>query len=131
MTGSSSKEVDSLVAKLCQPHRGIVFVLRKVIKTAAPGIEEKIAWGMPCFFLDGMVCAIMPCKAHVNLQLNKGVKLTDPRDLLEGTGKGMRHMKLRTPAEIPVAQVKRWIRESLALNAPPRSGSTSRKRQCG
>jgi hypothetical protein len=67
----------------------------------------------------------------VNLQLIKGARLTDPRHLLEGTGKGIRHLKLRTPAEIPVAQVKRWIRESLALNAAPQSDSTSSKRRRG
>jgi hypothetical protein len=117
MTASSSKDVDELVVKLSQPHREIVAVLRKVIKAAVPGIEERIAWGMPCYFLDGMVCAILPYKAHVNLQLNKGVRLTDPRHLLEGTGKGMRHRKLHTPAQIPIAQVKRWIREILSPNA--------------
>jgi hypothetical protein len=86
---------------------------------------------MPCYFHNGMVCGIMPCKAHVHLLLVKGARLTDPRHLLEGTGKAMRHLKLHTPAEIPVAQVKRWIRESLVLNAPPQSGSTSSKRRCG
>ena len=131
MTASSSKDVNSLVAKLGQPHGAIVTVLRKVINAAAPDIEEGISWGMPCYFHDGMVCGIMPCKAHVSLQLIKGARLTDPRHLLEGTGKGMRHLKLHTPAEIPVAQVKRWIRESLALIAPPRSGSTSSKRRRG
>jgi hypothetical protein len=131
MTASSSKAVDDLVAKLGQPHGEIVAVLRKVIKAAVPGIEEKIAWGMPCYFHGGMVCAIMPCKTHVNLQLIKGAGLTDPRHLLEGKGKGMRHLKLHAPAEIPVTHVKRWIRESLALNAPPQSGSTFSKHRRG
>ena len=119
------------MAKLGQPHGEIVTVLRKVIKTAAPDIEERIGWGMPCYFHNSMVSGIMSCKAHVNLQLIKGARLTDPRHLLEGTGKGIRHLKLRTPAEIPVAQVKRWIRESLALNAAPQSDSTSSKRRRG
>jgi hypothetical protein len=131
MTASSSAHVDEFVAKLGQPHCEIVAGLRKVIKAAAPDIEERISWGMPCYFHNGMVCGIMSCKAHVNLQLIKGARLTDPRHLLEGTGKGMRHLKLRTPAEIPVARVKRWIRESLALNAPPQSDSTSSKRRRG
>jgi hypothetical protein len=72
MTASASRDVDSSVAKLSQPHGAIVAVLRKVIKAAAPDIEERIAWGAPCYFRDGMVCGIMPCKAHVNLQLIKG-----------------------------------------------------------
>ena len=129
MTASLSRDADSLVTKLGQPHGAIVTMLRKAIKAAAPDIEERISWGMPCYFHNGMVCGIMSCKAHVNLQLINGAGLTDPRHLLEGTGKGMRHLKLHTPAEIPIAQVNRWIRESLALNGPPQSGSTSSKRQ--
>ena len=127
MTASTSSDVGKLAAKLCQPYGEIVAALRKNIRTAAPDIEERIAWGLPWLFHNGMACG----KAHVNLQLIKGVRLTDPRRLLEGTGKGMRHLRLHTTAEIPVAQVKRWIRESLALNALPRSGSTSWRRRCG
>ena len=131
MTGSSSKAVDGVVGKLDQPYRQITTMLRRVIKAAAPDIEERIAWGMPCYFQNGMVCGIMFCKTHVNLQLINGARLTDPRHALEGTGKGMRHLKLHTSADIPVAQVKRWIRESLVLNAAPQSGSTSSKRRYG
>ena len=131
MTSPSLRDMDQLVAKLGQPHREIVEVLRKVIKAAAPDIEERVSWGTPWYFQNGMVCGIVSCKAHVNLQLIKGARLTDPRHLLEGTGKGMRHLKLHTPGEISVAQITRWIRESLALNVPPQSRSTSSKRRRG
>jgi hypothetical protein len=131
MTTLSSKNVDKLAAKLGQPHGEIVAVLRRIIRAAALGIEERISWGMPCYFQNAMVCSIMSCKAHVNLQLIKGARLTDPRRLLQGTGKGMRHLKLGTSSQIPAAQVKRWIRETLVLNAPPQSGSTSSKHRRG
>ena len=127
MNASSSKDVDSSVARLGPPHREFVAKLRNVIKTAAPDIEERIAWGMPCYFHNGMVCGIMPCVAHVNLQIINGARLTDPRHALEGNGKDMRHLKLRTVAEIPIAQVKRCIRESLVLSAPSQSDSNSLK----
>ena len=42
-------------------------------------------------------------KAHVNIGFFRGVELADPGDLLEGTGRFMRHVKLR-PAQ-PVDDV--------------------------
>ena len=38
--------------------------------------------------------------AHVNVGFFLGAHLTDPAGLLEGTGKNMRHVKLRPGAEI-------------------------------
>ena len=39
-------------------------------------------------------------KAHVNVGFFAGADLPDPAALLEGSGKRMRHVKLRPPAEI-------------------------------
>jgi hypothetical protein len=44
--------------------------------------------------------AISPHARHVNLQFTRGVELPDPARLLEGTGKSMRHIKVRSQADI-------------------------------
>lgn len=46
---------------------------------------------------------IAPQNHHVNLGLYHGVDVEDPADLMEGTGKRMRHVKLReaSEAELP------------------------------
>jgi hypothetical protein len=62
-----------------------------------------------------LLFAIIPHRAHVNLQLADGVDLPDPSGLIEGTGKRIRHVKVRSaeaagsPAlrAIVRAQVKR------------------------
>jgi hypothetical protein len=38
--------------------------------------------------------------SHANLGFVKGAQLPDPCGLLEGTGKGMRHVKLRSPEDL-------------------------------
>ena len=43
-----------------------------------------------------LLFAIIPHRAHVNLQLADGVDLPDPNGLIEGTGKRIRHVKVRT-----------------------------------
>jgi hypothetical protein len=40
--------------------------------------------------------AIIPHSGHVNLQLADGVELPDPDGLIEGTGKRIRHVKVRS-----------------------------------
>ena len=45
-------------------------------------------------------------KAHVNLGFFHGAHLDDPADILEGTGKRMRHIKLRPSAQQTGAQQK-------------------------
>lgn len=47
--------------------------------------------------------------AHVNVGFFQGTELADPDDLLEGTGKFMRHVKLRPEVEIDTGALTRLI----------------------
>jgi hypothetical protein len=58
----------------------------------------------------------MANKAHVTFGFYKGVELADPEDLLEGTGKGMRHVKVRAKEDIRKAQFTKWVREAMKVN---------------
>lgn len=46
--------------------------------------------------MRALTFAIIPHSAHVNLQLADGVDLPDPTGIVEGTGKRIRHVKLRS-----------------------------------
>src|SRR5262245_30812133 len=48
-------------------------------------------------------------KAHVNVGFFRGAELSDPNSLLEGTGKFMRHVKLRPEREVDEAALKKLI----------------------
>jgi hypothetical protein len=48
-------------------------------------------------------------KAHVNVGLFRGAELSDPTGLLEGTGKFMRHVKLRPEREIDTTALMKLI----------------------
>lgn len=51
---------------------------------------------------------------HVNVGFFRGVDLPDPARLLEGTGKRMRHAKLRPGAPIDAAALNRLIEHAYA-----------------
>lgn len=50
--------------------------------------------------------------AHVNVGFFHGNQLPDPKGLLEGTGKFMRHVKLRSEAEVDPENLKTLIKEA-------------------
>jgi hypothetical protein len=61
--------------------------------------------------------AIIPHKAHVNLQLADGVDLPNPDGRIEGTGKRIRHVKVHSVEEAGAP----WVRGAIAAQvAHPR-----------
>ena len=53
-------------------------------------------------------------KAHVNVGFFRGAEIADPAGLLEGTGKLMRHVKLRPDREVDEKALKSLIENAYA-----------------
>jgi hypothetical protein len=52
--------------------------------------------------------------SHVNVSFFRGTEIDDPAGLLEGTGKYMRHVKLRPDRDLDVAGLETLIRSAYA-----------------
>jgi hypothetical protein len=61
--------------------------------------------------------AIIPHKAHVNLQLADGAELPNPDGRIEGSGKRIRHVKVRSVDDAKSGWVRGVIRAQLASRA--------------
>jgi hypothetical protein len=57
---------------------------------------------------------IMPMRGYVNLGFYQGAILADPERLLAGTGKGLRHVKIRALAEANRPAVRALLAKALA-----------------
>ena len=80
--------------------RALVADLHPDAVEVASRKEASIWWGTgPGKMTHGYAYA-MPHKAHVNLGFFRGTSLPDPEGRLEGTGKALRHVKLRAPSEV-------------------------------
>ncbi|MDE2769877.1 MAG: DUF1801 domain-containing protein [Bacteroidota bacterium] len=66
----------------------------------------------PRKMLDGYVY-ILPYKRWVNLGFYQGVDLADPKELLEGTGTKMRHVKVRSIDDAKRLEVQALIKAAL------------------
>ena len=56
---------------------------------------------------------------YVTLFFARGVELADPHGLFEGSGKGVRHVKLRPVSRLESPEVGELIDEALAIANPP------------
>lgn len=114
---------------------GVAKAVRGLVKNAVKGVEEYVnPWKIPSFDSNGPLCCFMVGKEHVTFAFMRGAALPDPEKLLEGTGKGVRHVKLRSVADVKRPGVKKLIAEAATLNKkdPPAGmmvGMEKRKRK--
>ena len=96
---------------------GVTKAVRALVKKTAAGCEEYVSpWKTPAFDSNGPLCVFVLGKEHLSLAFLRGAKLPDPEKLLEGTGKGVRHVKLRSVTDVKRPGVKRLIAEAAKLN---------------
>jgi hypothetical protein len=113
---TSEKTPESWVAALDEPLRQIGEALRRLILAADPELKESIKWGNPVYEKQGFVCYLAATKAYVSLGFFNGAGLSDPNQVIEGTGEKMRHVKVRHVGEVPSHQLTAWVQEAVALN---------------
>lgn len=102
------------VRRLPPEIQRLIREVRSVVKNVAPGAEEKAYRGWPIRIRTerGML-AIAGFKDHVNVNLGKRSRLKDPKHLLEGTGKSIRHVKVRTAADARSDALRDLIEQEL------------------
>lgn len=106
--------VDDIVRELGSPRGEIVERLRSIVRKVLPGAVETIKWGQPFYVYKGMnLICFMLYDDHINLGFFVGSKMKSKR--LEGTGKGLRHVKIRSLGEIDDAEFSRLIKQAVRL----------------
>ncbi|MDA0833622.1 MAG: DUF1801 domain-containing protein [Planctomycetota bacterium] len=86
-----------------------------VIRDCGSDVREILHDGHPTACVaDAAFAYVNAFKAHVNVGFFRGADLPDPAGLLEGTGKFMRHVKLRPDVDIDSAALRRLIETAYA-----------------
>ena len=101
------KELLDLLKRYDRGVQELTLALRElVLEELAPCCEYivevyivSILYGPTHRMKDG-ICYIGVIKDHVNLGLIRGSELADPQRMLEGTGKQMRHIKIRNMSDL-------------------------------
>jgi hypothetical protein len=79
------------------------------VETARPGWRN-VCWGFGPGMKDSDYAYVQPFDHHVNLGFMHGAALPDPDGRLRGTGKGMRHMQVKSAPELNDPAVETLIR---------------------
>jgi hypothetical protein len=119
-TAPIEADVERLLAEHSPELQAIERALRGTIRRAYPEAIEQVDFGNKLIAfgrsmkMRGLLFAIIAHKSHVNLQLADGLELPDPAGLVEGTGKRIRHVKIRSVAEASSPAVLALIQAQLA-----------------
>lgn len=73
--------------------------------------------GVPQWFDARPVLYLADYSHHLNLGFCRGAFLADPRGLLEGSGKGLRHVKVRTVEQARSPDLAALIRRAAAAGS--------------
>ena len=115
--------VDPNLAAIARRLRAVIRAVDvNTVETVRLG-DNAATYGVgPKKMTDGYAY-IMPMRGYVNLGFYQGALLADPKRLLEGTGKGLRHLKIRSRTDADRPAVRSLVAAALAMR---RSGATGR-----
>ncbi len=112
---------DDVLAGAGEDVESIARRLRALIKSVHPDALEvprpgkrTITYGIGPRKASEAYVQIALARLHVNLAFLHGASLRDPDGLMEGTGKAIRHVKVRSGADADLPALGRLVKAALA-----------------
>ncbi len=112
------QDVAALYEKLTPEVRPLMEALRALTADIMPRAAERVnmGWSSIMYAAGGSmrdwVAALSPQRAYVNLEFADGTELPDPSHRLEGTGKRLRHVKIRKIEDAQDPAVRTLLEEA-------------------
>ena len=105
-----NNQVTEFIQNAPREQSEIMQMIRSLIRENVANVTEDFKWSRPIFKQDKDFAYLNTSKSHVTLGFYRNVeKLNDPDGLLQGTGKTMRHIKLRSVADINSELLIAWF----------------------
>jgi hypothetical protein len=125
---AESDAAELVLSLIPKSLRLTVEELRAVIKEALPEVHEKAQPRTKTFNFDhnGALAAISGYQNWASVGFIRGDQLRDDAGILEGTGKGMRHVRVNKGAPVPREELAALVRQAAELNerlGPPKGRS--------
>ena len=108
-----NQEVTTYIENSAEDHKAILTELRKLIFFIVPNVDEQFKWSRPVYAMNKDFCYLKTTKKYVTIGFFEFNKIETNKDLIEGTGKSMRHIKLSNVKEIEDFQLSKIIEEVL------------------
>ncbi len=108
-----NQEVTTYIENSTENHKATLTALRKLVLSIAPNVNEQFKWSRPVYAFEKDFCYLKTTKKHVTLGFFEFDKIKTNTQLIEGTGKSMRHIKISEVKDISDFQLKEMIEEVL------------------
>lgn len=110
-------------------NQAVIRALRKLVKRAAPSLEEGVKYGNGCW-LQGKypIAYVYAAPDHTQFGFIAGAKLSDPKRLLAGKAAYVRHVPLTTPRDIAERDLVALLEEAVERGHPAAKKGTKAKR---
>lgn len=104
---------DEYLADQVARNQALIRVLRKFVKGVAPRLQESVKWGNGCWIKGDTPVAYVHCENdHVQFGFFGGSALKDPKGLLNGQGKFVRHIKVIKRTDIDEAAFSALLKQA-------------------
>ena len=111
-------DVDAYIAAAPAGAQPILAELRRIVVTAVPAAEEKIAWGVPFYRHHGALAGFAAYSRHVSFGPG-GIDLpAAERELLESQGykTGKKSVQIGFEQQVPAEAIARIVRAQAERN---------------
>jgi hypothetical protein len=109
---TENPEVTDFINSAPNGQKEIMQKLRWLIHDSVEGVREEFKWSRPVFKAQNDIAYFKNAKAYVTLGFFNYLKLNDPDNRLEGTGKDMRHVKIKSMEDIDEKLFRDWFKIS-------------------
>jgi hypothetical protein len=114
MRNSNGKNLQEILGKLKPEQKETVEKLRSLTKTALPNVVETIKWGNITYLLgENNLAWILIYSDHLDYGFFRGAELNSQS--LEGTGKGLRHIRINAYKSLDEKEILRLLKEAAKL----------------
>ena len=126
-----SDSVEMFLSNFPEEMRTISRELRSIARRTMPGAHEFLYYDAINYSLSNSplerICYIRPLEKRVTLGFLFGRQLDDPHHLLQGTGKQMRHVKVRALEDTRNPALEELVRAAWANGADARAQMKQQK----
>ena len=118
---------DDYLADQAPANQTTIRALRRFVKAVAPALTEAVKWSNGCWLADDEPIVFVYSDAgFVQFGFVMGAALKDPRGLLEGTGRSIRHIKVRGAGDIDRPAFTALLKQAMRLRRQPQGARAKR-----
>ena len=118
--------IDEYIAACPDDLQPVLQELRATIRAAAPEAEERISYGMPAFFQNGILVYFAPFKNHIGFfPTGEGVSAFEKELTKYETTKGTIHLPFGKP--LPSKLITRIVKHRVTVNTKKTKSKSKKK----